>query len=151
MQTMEETIKKIGNLINDLKTGTLELDAFFNDSMRFISQYEIAIPDQNIEALQIALQSIETEKQQGTKHHVCAICDIGLTIAFAALILLTVVAVAAAISMYAPEIPAEIATTFLMTKLPFAIVAGVIIAGSGTLAAYICHHLIKCHRHLIKS
>jgi hypothetical protein len=133
-----EEIGKQGRQIrDDLLSGKLSLADVSANPIDIAKNYGIEIPKASQEHLTAHLQSIPG----------CIACDLGLTIAIAGLAELTIVAVAAAVVVFAPEVALPAALAFMASGAflaTFAVVEGVILAGAGALAGYLCHELIKC-------
>jgi hypothetical protein len=133
----EEIGKQARQIREDLLSGKLSLGAVTANPVDVAGNYGIEIPKASHEHLTAHVQSIPG----------CAACDIGLTIAIAGLAELAIVAVAAVVVVFAPEFALVAVLAFLSSAAflaTFAVIEGVIIAGAGGLAAYLCHALIKC-------
>ena len=141
--TAEEIGQRAGQVRDDLRSGKLSYQALAADPIGTVEQYGLAIPDANKQALSDHIKDVAGRVLAGNAGG-CAACDIGLGIALSALLILTVIAVAAAVAVFAPEIAAGVAIAFLGSQTAFAIVAGIVIAGAEALAVYLCEDLIKC-------
>ena len=76
----------------------------------------------------------------------CVACELGLGAAFGVILILTVIAVAAAIAVFAPEVAASVAVAFLESAVAVKIVLGIVLVGAEVLAVIVCTKLIKCKK-----
>lgn len=153
-QEMIDLVQKAKTFTKLLSSGAIELDDFRQAPHTALAEHGITIPEQNMGQLKESINEIfDRRKIQShedfacvgtTKSGGCAACEVGLTVAFAAILILTVVAVAAAIAVFAPEVAASVAVAFLESAAAVKIVFGVIVVGAGALAVIVCTKLIKC-------
>lgn len=146
-------VEKCEAFATKLAAGQVDVTALRADAVAVVSTHGIQIPAANRVALNAAMVA-HLDRQVALKagpgaaaaaaEPGCSMCEVTLMIAFSALIILTVAAVAIAVVIAFPEVAGPAVVAFLASDTAVTIVLGIIMTGAEIVAAQVCTKLIKC-------
>ena len=155
VREIEHIVEKAKSFTSRMLAGEIDIAALREDASAEAARHGLQIhPSRREDLNQSVVRFLDQNAISSTADLVanerlgdsggCAACEVGLQIALAALMLLTVFAVAAAVVAFAPEVAAVAVVAFLDSSPAVTILFGVILMGAAALAALICTDLIKC-------
>lgn len=148
---IEDIVSKSKKFAEQYVSGNIDLEKFKSNPHQLVAEHGITIPQKNVADFKTAINDlvekhVSQAKEPGllTSSGGCAACEIGLTVALYALIIMTVAAVVVAVVAFAPEVAGPAVLAFLESSTAVEIVLSIIITAAGTLAALLCVNVIKC-------
>lgn len=152
-QEIEDLVQKSKTFAALVTAGALNVEALNQDAAALAAIHGINIPTQNKaqynkaiaeQLARLGITRAEDFSALSSDDRLCNLCMIGMTTAFAALIVLTVAAVVYIVTLFFPEVAVPAVITFLESSSAVEIVFDIILTGAEVLASICCINWGAC-------
>jgi hypothetical protein len=150
---IDDLVQKSKTFAKLFTSGALDVEALNRDAAAVAAIHGIKIPIQNKEQYnkkiteklaQLQITRNEDFAVFGNNDAGCTWCEIGMTTAFSALIIMTVAAVAAIVIGFFPQVGVPTVIAFFQSTTAVEIVFGIILSGAEVLAQICCTEWGAC-------